>query len=204
MVSGCRVSRKVQCPDFRVSGEALSCLLHAGIDRDLPGAREREGAGGTADGWDTREFCIKWKRWSYMHTSWETREALAQLGGYKRVLNYIKRVDEAEVRYSPLLSPCALVAAYACSTASMRINVAKVCPLRVLSPPACQLLATNSICMQALAIQNLSPRRCHWTAVSGDKVNSPTGNMGRCKQSLASAEHHLHCSQLVLQVACTN
>jgi hypothetical protein len=32
-----------------------------------------------------------------MHTSWETRDALAQLGGFKRVLNYMKRVDEAEV-----------------------------------------------------------------------------------------------------------
>ena len=41
---------------------------------------------------------MKWKRWSYMHTSWETREALSQLGGFKRVLNYIKRVDDAEVR----------------------------------------------------------------------------------------------------------
>ncbi|KAK9828376.1 hypothetical protein WJX81_001254 [Elliptochloris bilobata] len=59
--------------------------------------REREGAESSADRWDGCEFCVKWKRWSYMHTSWEPREALAQLGGYKRVLNYIKRVDEAEV-----------------------------------------------------------------------------------------------------------
>ena len=60
--------------------------------------REREGAEPSADRWDAREFNVKWKRWSYMHTSWETREALSQLGGFKRVLNYIKRVDEAEVR----------------------------------------------------------------------------------------------------------
>lgn len=59
--------------------------------------REREGAEPSADPWDAREFNVKWKRWSYMHTSWETREALSQLGGFKRVLNYIKRVDEAEV-----------------------------------------------------------------------------------------------------------
>ena len=60
--------------------------------------REREGAEPSTDPWDAREFNVKWKRWSYMHTSWETREALSQLGGFKRVLNYIKRVDEAEVR----------------------------------------------------------------------------------------------------------
>jgi hypothetical protein len=39
-----------------------------------------------------------------MHTSWETRDALAQLGGFKRVLNYMKRVDEAEV--GPSGHPC--------------------------------------------------------------------------------------------------
>ena len=126
-------------------------------------AREREGAIAAADRWEAREFCIKWKRWSYMHTSWETREALAQLGGYKRVLNYIKRVDEAEVRYFPLFPPCgALLAAYACSTASKRFDVAKVCPLRVLSLPACQLLATKSICGQALA-----SKICHPEDVTG-------------------------------------
>lgn len=49
------------------------------------------------DPWATREFHVKWKRWSYIHCSWDTRETLAQLGGYKRVLNYIKRVDEQQV-----------------------------------------------------------------------------------------------------------
>ena len=43
------------------------------------------------DPWATKEFYVKWKRWSYIHCSWDTRETLAQLGGYKRVMNYMKR-----------------------------------------------------------------------------------------------------------------
>eukprot|EP00884_Botryococcus_braunii_P018071 jgi/Botrbrau1/4948/Bobra.0122s0026.1 len=46
------------------------------------------------DPWATREFWVKWKRWSYIHCSWDTRLTLSQLGGYKRVLNYMKRMDE--------------------------------------------------------------------------------------------------------------
>jgi hypothetical protein len=49
------------------------------------------------DKWGSREFLVKWKRWSYIHCSWDTRATLSQLGGYKRVLNYMKRVDEREV-----------------------------------------------------------------------------------------------------------
>jgi hypothetical protein len=49
------------------------------------------------DPWATREFHVKWKRWSYIHCSWDTRETLAQLGGYKRIHNYMKRVDEQQV-----------------------------------------------------------------------------------------------------------
>lgn len=46
------------------------------------------------DPWTTREFHIKWKRWAYLHCSWDTLNTLSQLGGYKRVLNYIKRSDD--------------------------------------------------------------------------------------------------------------
>ena len=72
----------------------------------MPSHRDREVAEPNADPWDARDFNVKWKRWSYMHTSWETREALSQLGGYKRVLNYIKRVDEAEVHLLQPRAPC--------------------------------------------------------------------------------------------------
>ncbi len=53
------------------------------------------------DPWATKEFYVKWKRWSYIHCSWDTRETLGQLGGYKRVMNYMKR----QVPLLPLL-PC--------------------------------------------------------------------------------------------------
>ncbi len=60
------------------------------------------------DKWGSREFLVKWKRWSYIHCSWDTRATLSQLGGYKRVLNYMKRVDEREVipgPFVPFLKP---------------------------------------------------------------------------------------------------
>jgi hypothetical protein len=36
------------------------------------------------------EFHIKWRRLSFIHTSWQPLEALRDLPGFKRVLNYIK------------------------------------------------------------------------------------------------------------------
>jgi len=44
--------------------------------------------------WPTREFHIKWKRYAYIHSSWDTLPTLEQLPGIKRVQNYMKRVDE--------------------------------------------------------------------------------------------------------------
>lgn len=58
------------------------------------------------DPWATCEFHVKWKRWSYIHCSWDTRDTLSQLGGYKRVLNYMKRTDEQKARLLPHALPC--------------------------------------------------------------------------------------------------
>ncbi|PNH05864.1 Chromodomain-helicase-DNA-binding protein 1, partial [Tetrabaena socialis] len=44
-----------------------------------------------ADPWCSREFLIKWKRYSFIHTSWDSRGAVEHLRGYKRVLNYIRK-----------------------------------------------------------------------------------------------------------------
>ena len=70
---------------------------------------ERQGSGepggvrgGGATLWATREFHVKWRRWSYIHCSWDTRETLSQLGGYKRVLNYMKRFDAQQARGVPV------------------------------------------------------------------------------------------------------
>eukprot|EP00891_Asterochloris_glomerata_P009534 jgi/Astpho2/9534/Aster-x0402 len=46
--------------------------------------------------WERREFHVKWKRYSYMHCTWETRLTVSQLAGYKRVLNYMKKMDDLE------------------------------------------------------------------------------------------------------------
>jgi hypothetical protein len=65
----------------------------------LPTCREIEGMSPIpGDMWATREFHIKWRRWSFIHTSWDNLVTLSQLAGYKRVTNYMKRADEAEVR----------------------------------------------------------------------------------------------------------
>ena len=48
------------------------------------------------DRWACVEFRVKWRRYSYLHTSWDTRATLSQLPGFKRVLNYCKRVEELE------------------------------------------------------------------------------------------------------------
>jgi chromodomain-helicase-DNA-binding protein 1 len=49
-----------------------------------------------ANPWASREFFVKWKGFSYLHCSWDRLETLRQLPGHKRVLNYMKRVDDME------------------------------------------------------------------------------------------------------------
>ena len=39
---------------------------------------------------------MKWRHWSYIHCSWDTRETLFQLAGYKRVKKYIKRMEDLD------------------------------------------------------------------------------------------------------------
>ncbi len=46
----------------------------------------------------TLPCAVKWKRFSYIHCSWDTRATLAQLAGFKRVLNYMKMVGEGTDR----------------------------------------------------------------------------------------------------------
>ena len=52
------------------------------------------------DAWNSREFHVKWKRWSYIHCSWDTLSTLSQLGGFKRVINYMRRMDDLAVARS--------------------------------------------------------------------------------------------------------
>ncbi len=70
------------------TGPACACALCFPARRDsvsLPPAPPN-------DPWSGREFLVKWKRYSYIHCSWNSRAALEHLRGYKRVLNYIKKV----------------------------------------------------------------------------------------------------------------
>lgn len=53
--------------------------------------------------WDDVEFYIKWKGQSYLHCQWKTLSELRSVSGFKKVLNYMKRVTE-EQRYKRSLS----------------------------------------------------------------------------------------------------
>eukprot|EP00250_Pteridium_aquilinum_P009901 c19015_g1_i2 orf=976-6498(-) len=44
--------------------------------------------------WEDQEFYIKWKGQSYLHCQWQTLSELSQLSGFKKVINYTKRVEE--------------------------------------------------------------------------------------------------------------
>jgi hypothetical protein len=50
------------------------------------------------DPYSNKEFYVKWRHWSHIHCSWDTRETLLQLAGYKRVKNYIKRMEDLDRR----------------------------------------------------------------------------------------------------------
>ncbi|KAL2653867.1 hypothetical protein R1flu_021995 [Riccia fluitans] len=51
--------------------------------------------------WEKQELYIKWKGQSYLHCQWQYLSELAQLSGYKKVVNYMKKIeDERSVRGS--------------------------------------------------------------------------------------------------------
>lgn len=44
------------------------------------------------------QFLIKWKTWSYIHCTWESKESLERdkAKGIKKIENYLKRIDEVK------------------------------------------------------------------------------------------------------------
>lgn len=57
----------------------------------------------TEPDWNEMEFLIKWKGQSHLHCQWKSFFELQNLSGFKKLLNYTKRVVE-EVRYRKSLS----------------------------------------------------------------------------------------------------
>ncbi|KAG7583704.1 Helicase superfamily 1/2 ATP-binding domain [Arabidopsis suecica] len=57
----------------------------------------------TQPDWNEMEFLIKWKGQSHLHCQWKTLSDLQNLSGFKKVLNYTKKVTE-EIRYRTALS----------------------------------------------------------------------------------------------------
>lgn len=48
--------------------------------------------------WEGAEFYVKWKGRSYIHNTWEALATLEGLPGFKRVVNYMKRVELEQER----------------------------------------------------------------------------------------------------------
>ncbi|CAH8375085.1 unnamed protein product [Eruca vesicaria subsp. sativa] len=57
----------------------------------------------TQPDWNDMEFLIKWKGQSHLHCQWKSLCDLQNLSGFKKVLNYTKKVTE-EIRYRTALS----------------------------------------------------------------------------------------------------
>ncbi|KAJ8751171.1 hypothetical protein K2173_016352 [Erythroxylum novogranatense] len=53
--------------------------------------------------WNQMEFLIKWKGQSHLHCQWKSFSELQNLSGFKKVLNYTKKVME-DVRYRRMLT----------------------------------------------------------------------------------------------------
>ncbi|XP_019163808.1 PREDICTED: protein CHROMATIN REMODELING 5 isoform X2 [Ipomoea nil] len=53
--------------------------------------------------WNEMEYLIKWKGQSHLHCQWKPYSELQNLSGFKKVLNYIKKVTE-DVRYRKTVS----------------------------------------------------------------------------------------------------
>lgn len=41
-----------------------------------------------------REFFVKWQGWAHIHNTWDTLETLSQFRGFKKLQNYIKKVQQ--------------------------------------------------------------------------------------------------------------
>ncbi|KAL0418469.1 UNVERIFIED_CONTAM: protein CHROMATIN REMODELING 5 [Sesamum radiatum] len=53
--------------------------------------------------WNEMEFLIKWKGQSHLHCQWKPFSELQNLSGFKKVLNYTKKVTE-DIRYRKMVS----------------------------------------------------------------------------------------------------
>ena len=45
-------------------------------------------------------FLVKWKGWSHIHNTWNSMEKLSEYHGYKKLLTYVKKLQEHEEIYA--------------------------------------------------------------------------------------------------------
>lgn len=103
----CKRYAYFQCKSHLASFSIHSLCMFCG--RDVEGQSPMP-----SDPWANCEFHIKWKRYAYIQCSWDTRATLSQLGGYKRVVNYMKRWDDLQVHNvcHQQLNTCSVVACH--------------------------------------------------------------------------------------------
>ena len=86
--------------------EVVRSIVASGVAARRAERRARVGGYRDAEGiefdltdpYANKEFFVKWRHWSYIHCSWDTRDTLYQLAGFKRVKNYIKRMEDLDRR----------------------------------------------------------------------------------------------------------
>ena len=89
-----------KCTATKVSANQLLLAIRTSIScrkRTEADLQEGEVLEEDPDKWNNMLFYVKWRRWSYRHCTHESLQTLSQLGGFKRVLNYCKRMEEQEV-----------------------------------------------------------------------------------------------------------
>lgn len=77
---------------------------NSGLELNLSGSAEDEHLTESTE----LQFLVKWRGWSHLHNTWETRGSLEEsgAGGLKRLDNFMKRLEE--LTEWCLLTLCAL------------------------------------------------------------------------------------------------
>ena len=65
---------------------------NSGLELNLSGTAEDEHLTESTE----LQFLVKWRGWSHLHNTWETRASLEEsgAGGLKRLDNFMKRLEE--------------------------------------------------------------------------------------------------------------
>lgn len=78
-------------------GEEVEMVIAHRVEGGVEGEYSKVPLSGKG-AWKHWVFYVKWARYSHVHNTWEGYETLRGFGGFKKVMNYCKRVDEMQAR----------------------------------------------------------------------------------------------------------